>query len=216
MPGIIALLMRHLLRTYLTLRSFQSLIIKLVMGNKNNVVFNHSLYRRLSLDFFSWNLVEVRGQGHAVSFRSMCEMNCITECTLWRINRVLVVVQYLMSDKANVEQKEVCVLFPHTCTVSVIKLNQHIDIRQPRYQLRGVGTEVCSTFRAVFNWCSRFCQKSNLVHSCSLLCGPLLIAWSWQFRCIQHSMKPILKGKYNSYARELEKSYCGNEMSLIG
>lgn len=48
---------------------------------------------------------------------------------------------------------------------------------------------------AVFNWCPRFCQKSNLAHSCSLLCGLSLIAWSWRFRCKKRSVKPILKGE---------------------
>lgn len=48
-----------------------------------------------------------------------------------------------------------------TGTVVVITLNQHIEIRRPCYELRGVGIEVCSTLRAVFNWCHRFRQKKQ-------------------------------------------------------
>lgn len=54
-----------------------------------------------------------------------------------------------------------CLLSPHTGTVGVIKLNHHIEIQRPSYQLRGVNIEVCSTLKAVFNWCPWFCQKKQ-------------------------------------------------------
>lgn len=100
-------------------------------------------------------------------------------------------LQYWMSNKENRGTRR-GLFSPHTSTVGVIKLNQHIEIWRPSYQLRGAGIEVCATFKAAFNWCPRFSQKNNLAHSCSLLRGTLLIAWSWQWRCIQHSVKCII------------------------